>query len=108
MSEAQIGNPRLIEAGRKVGLSNKGKQPWNHGRTFSEESKEKMRKAKIGKPLSEEHKAKIRLASRHSSKNKRKIQINGIEFESLTAAAKHFSKSITWVYNQLKKEQINE
>jgi group I intron endonuclease len=41
-----------------------GGQLGNDGVTFSEESKEKMRKAKLGKKLSEEHKKKIGLSGK--------------------------------------------
>lgn len=37
----------------------KGRIPWNKGKHFSDDSKEKMRKAKIGKKLDDEHKLKI-------------------------------------------------
>lgn len=42
----------------------KGKQPWNSGKEWSEESKAKMSQSHKGKTLSEEHREKIELAQR--------------------------------------------
>ena len=69
---------RSEETREKISKSNKGKQTWL-GKTHTEESKEKIREALIGRklgPHSEEHKKKIseaRKGLKHSEETKRKI-----------------------------------
>ncbi len=60
-----------------ISLANKGKTPWNVGKTLSEETKNKMRESKLGTALSEEHKRKIAEKSKgkqHSEEAKQKIR----------------------------------
>lgn len=61
------------------------------GKHHTEESKQKMRKAKLGKP----------------SKRKRKIIINGTEYESITKAMEQLKIGTKKIY-QLLKEEHNE
>jgi hypothetical protein len=61
------------------------------GKHHTENSKEKMRKAKLGKP----------------SKRKRKVIINGIEYESITKAMEKLKIGTKKIY-QLLKEENNE
>ena len=49
---------------RKVAEARKGQIPWNKGKHFSEETREKMRLAKLGKPHSTEHVQKMAEANR--------------------------------------------
>lgn len=50
-------------------------------RTTSEETREKIRQANLGKVLSEEHKEKIKQSS-----NKKKVSVNGIIYDSISEA----------------------
>lgn len=59
------------------------------GKKHTEESKEKMRLAKLGKP----------------SKRKRKVEINGKEYESITKAMKELKIGTKKIYELLKEEQ---
>lgn len=54
-------SPELVE---QIRIKNKGRQPWNLGKSFDEETKKKMSAAKLGRPLSEEHKMAIAKANR--------------------------------------------
>ena len=58
------------------------------GKKHSEKSKEKMRLAKIGKP----------------SKRKRKVILNGIEYESITKAMEELKIGTKKIYQLLKEE----
>lgn len=70
---------------KQMSDSHKGEIPWNKGKVnvYSENTLEKMREAKLGKKLSESHKANIRRAQngenhpmfgkRHSAETKKKI-----------------------------------
>ena len=49
---------------RKVAEARKGQIPWNKGKHFSEETREKMRLAKLGKSHSKNHNRKIAEANR--------------------------------------------
>lgn len=60
------------------------------GKHHTTESKEKMRMAKLGKP----------------SKRKRKIKIDGIEYESVADAMKKLNISTRRLYNLLKREKM--
>ena len=59
------------------------------GKKHTKESKEKMRSAKLGKP----------------SKRKRKVKINGKEYESITNAMKELNIGTKKIYQLLKEEQ---
>ncbi len=59
------------------------------GKHHTKESKQKMRKAKLGKP----------------SKRKRKVILNGIEYESVTEAMKKLKIGTKKIYQLLKEEQ---
>ena len=59
------------------------------GKHHTEESKQKMRKAKLGKP----------------SKRKRKVIINGIEYKSVTEAMNELKIGTKKIYQLLKEEQ---
>lgn len=71
------GSKQSEEAKLAISLANKNKVPWNKGIPPSEETREKMREAKIGSVLSEEHKLKIAEKSRgrkHTEDAKKKIK----------------------------------
>ena len=56
---------------------NKGKTPWNKGKTHSDETKEKMRQTHLGKTFSDETKEKLRqahLGKTHSDEAKEKMR----------------------------------
>lgn len=59
------------------------------GKHHTEESKQKMRKAKLGKP----------------SKRKRKVILNGIEYNSVTEAMNELKIGTKKIYQLLKEEQ---
>lgn len=59
------------------------------GKHHTEESKQKMRKAKLGKP----------------SKRKRKVILNGIEYKSVTEAMNELKIGTKKIYQLLKEEQ---
>lgn len=59
------------------------------GKHHTEETKERMRKAKLGKP----------------SKRKRKVILNGIEYESVTEAMNKLKIGTKKIYQLLKEEQ---
>ena len=67
------------EAKQAISKANKGKIPWNKGLTgvLSSETIDKMKEAKKGKTLSEEHKKKISEKSKnrnHSEDTKQKLR----------------------------------
>lgn len=63
LAEFNRGKPKSEETKRKIGLAGKGRQTWL-GKTHTQESKNKISKAKFGKKHTEEHKMKIRKIDR--------------------------------------------
>ena len=77
---------------------NKGKTPWNKGKTHSDETKEKMRQGHLGKTLSDEHKEKIgkgHLGKTLSDETKEKI------------GKAHFGKT-TWIKGKTHSDETKE
>ena len=72
---------------RRISEGHKGKPSWHKGRERSEETKLKMSISRIGKPLSEETKAKIRMKRSlqimrpHSEETKAKIKESRLKTE---------------------------
>lgn len=66
-------------------------------RTTSEETKEKIRLKHIGRKLSKEWKNKIK----KSTKNKRKINVDGIKYESIMNAANSLNLIHSTVYRRV-------
>ena len=80
MSDAQKGRKLSVEKCNK----RKGRIPWNKGKKgmYSEETKNKLRKARLGKKLSEETIKKIvksRAGYKHSEETKQKIRESNIK-----------------------------
>lgn len=79
LRKANLGKPQSLETRQKRSQSMKGKNTWQKGRKFSEETKAKMRasqKARIRKSHTEEAKQKMRLAKlgkKLSPEHKQKI-----------------------------------
>lgn len=90
---------------RAVGLLNIGRAPPNKGATASAETRLKQSLAKLGKRMSEEQKA---LRRGRPAANRKPVRVSGIEFPSMTAAAKHFNKSMTWIYNRIEYDNRQE
>ena len=77
------------------------------GRIFSDETRAKIRAAKLGKKHSDEHRAKIRagkLGHKHSEETKAKMRARGVKygvkchtpdgiFDSISLTAKHYDIS---------------
>lgn len=89
----------------EVGKKNKGRAPSNKGQKASDETRLKQRLVKLGTSMCEEQKAKRR---GKPAANRKPVLIEGIEFSSMSAAAKHFNKSMTWIYNMLEKHDRKE
>ena len=70
-------------------------------RTTSEETKEKLRQVNLGKVLSVEHKEKIKEKS-----NKRKIIVDGIEYESAMEFSRISTINPKTVWKRLKNENF--
>jgi hypothetical protein len=70
-------------------------------RTTSEETKEKLRQANLGKVLSFEHKEKIKQKS-----NKRKIIVDGIEYESAMEFSRISTINPKTVWKRLKNKNF--
>lgn len=77
---------------KKMSKSQSGEKNGMYGKTHSDEAKQKMSKAKKGKTLSEDHKRKLS-ESRKGEKNgnSKKVEINGIVYNTCTEAAHTFS-----------------
>lgn len=90
---------------RAIGLLNKGRSPPNKGTTASAETRLKQRLAKLGKSMSEEQKA---LRRGKPAANRKPVRVSGMEFPSMTAAAKHFNRSMTWIYNHIEHDRQTE
>jgi fatty acid/phospholipid biosynthesis enzyme len=67
---ALVKRPKSEETRRKISEAKKGQPSTWKGKSPSPESREKMRQAKIGKKLSDEHKKKIGLANVGSIANR--------------------------------------
>ena len=110
MSDAQKNNPKNEENGKRLGKSNIGKTPANalpieiDGVSYKS-IKHAARELNVeyftllSKLFPEKY-------ATSGKSNKRKIKIDGQVFDSKSAAAKYFKKSITWVSNH--GEIINE
>lgn len=68
----------------------------NYTKPTSEETKEKIRQANLGKKKSEDHKNKLR-----NSANKKSITIDGIIYDSLTDASKRLNIRVQTIYNRV-------
>lgn len=90
---------------RAIGLLNIGRAPPNKGTTASTETRLKQSLAKLGKRMSEEQKA---LRRGRPAANRKPVRVSGIEFPSMAAAAKHFNKSMTWIYNRIEYDNRQE
>lgn len=92
--EGMSGCPVSEETRKKMSEANKGKEPWNKGKTniFSEETKRKISEAQKGKHFSEETKRK--LSNSQLKKEILQIDINTgqiiMEFQSLMEIQRQF------------------
>lgn len=75
----------------------------NYFKPTSEETKEKIRQANLGKVLSEDHKNKIS----KSTINKRKISIDGIIYDSISKAGNELNIELTKIHRRLKSEKYS-
>ena len=94
---------RSEETKKKISLGRKGKCSGSsngfYGKTHTEEVREKIRQAHIGKKLSDNTKAKI------SEKRKIKVRINGITYPSIKEAAQELNMSETTLGRWIKDER---
>lgn len=94
---------RSEETKKKISLSRKGKCSGSsngfYGKTHTEEVREKIRQAHIGKKLSDNTKAKM------SEKRKIKVKINGIAYPSIKEAAQELNMSETTLGRWIKDER---
>lgn len=73
------------------------------GKTHTDEAKEKMRLANLGKPKTPEHRKKLSEANKGSKpSNIVKIEINSIVFESITDASRKTGINISTLRNRIK------
>lgn len=103
MKEAQASMPEEFQAQRRanmqaIGKKAKGRAPTNKGQKASEETRRKQSLAKLGKPMSQ---ANRDLRKGKPAPNRIPVKVEGLEFESMAAAAKHFGKSMTWIYKRV-------
>lgn len=94
---------RSEETKKKISLSRKGKCSGSsngfYGKTHTEEVREKIRQAHIGKKLSDNTKAKM------SEKRKIKVRINGIIYPSIKESAQELNMSETTLGRWIKDER---
>lgn len=94
---------RSEETKKKISLSRKGKCSGSfngfYGKTHTEEVREKIRQAHIGKKLSDSTKAKI------IEKRKIKVKINGIIYPSIKEAAEELKMSKATLSRWIKDER---
>jgi group I intron endonuclease len=72
-------------------------------RVTTEETREKIRRANIGKKLTNEHKEKLR-----SKSNKRKISVLGIVYESIIDAFRKTKIPKSTLYDRVKNDKFND
>jgi len=85
--DANWGLPKFMNQARSVYRPN-----GMTGKKHSDETKAKLSKAFKGKPLSEEHKAKLH-------RRNKKVICNGVTYESMTALAKHLGVHRVTIYS---------
>jgi hypothetical protein len=86
MSELTKGRKHTQEAKEKVSKANKGKSPWNKGKSLPEEVKQKISQSNKNKQISPETREKLKLSSKgennsfygkkHTNETKRKMSQN--------------------------------
>ena len=82
--------------------------PWNKGMRLPDETRKKMSEAHKGIPRSEETKQKMRKPKKgHPAQNRITISIEGIVFDSLTEASKHYNVTKQAISKWAKKNQHN-
>jgi len=72
-------------------------------RVTSEETKEKIRQANLGKKLSDKHKENLKHKSR-----KRKISVLGVIYESVIDASRKTGYAESTIYDRAKNEKFND
>ena len=73
------------------------------GNTHTDEAKEKMRSANLGKPKTQDHRKKLSEANRGSKpSNVIKIEIDGVVFESITDASRKTGINMSTLRNRIK------
>ena len=98
---SRVGSHHSEETKHKISIAKKGLPSPHKGIPHSEETRKRMSLAMQGIPRSEETRKRMSLA------HKIKISIEGVVFESLTAAAKYYNVFPSTISYWIKKNQHN-
>lgn len=96
ISKANLGKPVDPETRKKLSLANRGKEPWNKGKTgvYSEETIAKKRQFK-GNSLTPEHKERLRLSNLGNDHMKGKVM--PLESKEKISLSKQSKEILTFV-----------
>ena len=102
-----LGIVHTEEARKKMSQSKSGEKNCMYGKKHSEETRRKISEKLKGRTISDEQRKFVsEFMKGHKGVNNRKVVLDGVEFESITACAKYIGKSNTTVTDWLNKKSF--